>query len=216
MDNCYVHNMGNCLFRGNRGTNNNDHKIGIMKFNNCKLYDCQALSAYTFFTMEKLQFDKLELTNSTLYNLGRAIIGWSTNITVSTPPTVLINYCTINSFGRDGRNNFFIDANANPVTINIQNSIITNTPMSAQTAGISLARATAATAVISNCNLFNLVNGATPAVAATFPAIFTQQNGKAIDPGWTATSTNFALPAASELRTSSSSGGPIGDPRWAL
>lgn len=215
VENCYVHEMGNCLFRGNRASNNS-HKIGTMKFNNCKLYDCKSLNAYTFFTMEKLQFEKLEITNSTLYNLGRAFIGWSTNITVAAPPTILIDQCTINSFGRDARNNFFVDANANPVIITISNSIISNTPMPGSTSGTALMRATAATANMSYCNTFNLTNGASPAVAATFPAIVTMQNNKTIDAGWTGTSSDFTLPAGSELRTSSSSGGPVGDPRWAF
>jgi len=35
------------------------------------------------------------------------------------------------------------------------------------------------------------------------------------DLGWTATTTSFTLPAGSALRTASTTGGAIGDPRWA-
>jgi hypothetical protein len=215
VDNCIIHNIGNCLLRGNRAATN-AHKIGTMRFNNSRIYDCLFLNAYTFFTIEKLEFTKLELTNSTFYNLGRAVIGWSTSITVGTPPSILIDQCTINNWGRDARNNFFIDAITNPVIITIQNSIIANTPYTGQTTGTTLVRASAAvTSTLAYTNTFKLTNGASPAVALTFPAILTPQNNKTIDLGWDGTTTNFTLPVGSELRTSSSTGGPVGDLRWA-
>lgn len=215
VDNCIVRNMGNCLFRGNRG-GNNAHKIGTMRFNNSIIGDCQNLNSYTFFTMDKMEFTKLELVNSTLNNLGRAFISWSTNITMATPPTILIDQCTINNLGREGRNNFFIDANANPVVINIQNSIIANTPYEGQTTGTTLVRATGAiTSTLAYTNTFKLTNGASPAVNLTFPAVLAPSGNKTIDLGWDGATINFTLPAGSELRTSSSSGGPVGDPRWA-
>lgn len=214
-DNCVIRNMGNCLFRGNRA-GNNAHKIGTMRFNNCRIGDCLNLNSYTFFTMDKLEFVKLELINSTLNNLGRAFISWSTNITVGTPPTILIDQCTINNLGREARNNFFLDANANPVSITIQNTIIANTPYAGQTTGTTLVRASAAvTSILAYTNTFKLTNGASPAVELTFPAILTPTSNKTIDLGWDGTATSFVLPVGSELRTSSSSGGPIGDPRWA-
>jgi hypothetical protein len=215
-DNCIIRNMGNCLFRGNRAANN-AHKIGTMKFNNCRIYDCQNLASYTFFTMDKMEFTKLELTNSTFYNTGRAFIGWSTNITMATPPTILIDHCTINNFGREARSNFFIDANGNPVTITIQNSIIANTPYSGQTVGTALVRATAAvTSTLAYCNSFKLTTtGVDPIVVLTWPAILVPTANKTVDLGWTGATTDFTLPAGSELRTSSNTSGAIGDPRWA-
>lgn len=213
-DNCIIRNMGNCLLRGNRA-GNNAHKIGTMRFNNCRISDCLNLNSYTFFTIDKLEFAKLELVNSTLNNLGRAFISWSTNITVGTPPTILIDQCTINNLGREARNNFFIDANANPVIITIQNAIIANTPYTGQTTGTTLVRASAAvTSTLAYSNTFKLTNGASPAVTLTFPAILVPTSNKTIDLGWDGATTSFALPAGSELRTSNSSGGPIGDPRW--
>jgi hypothetical protein len=222
-DNCIIRNMGNCLLRGNRAANN-AHKIGNMKFNNCRMYDCQNIASYTFFTMEKMEFTKLEITNSTLYNIGRAFIGWSTAITMATPPTILIDHCTMNNFGREGRNNFFIDAVSNPVVINLQNSIIANTPHlpapggdSSQTVGASLVRASGAiTSTLANSNTYKLNNALKGTITAlTWPAVLVASGNKTVDPGWATTATNFTLPVGSELRTSSSTSGPIGDPRWA-
>lgn len=215
VDNCVVSNMGNCFLRGNRGANN-AHKIDKIKVNNSIVSDSRYLSAYTFFTIDKLEFKSLELTNSTFSRLGRAFIGYSTNLTVPVVPSVIIDRCTINSFGRDGRNNFFLDANANQLNLAITNSIIANTPMAGQTTGVSLVRASGATASMTNANTFNLSDGATPATDLSFPALITQQNNKAVNLGWTESTNDFTLPILSELRTSSSVNGPVGDPRWAF
>src|SRR5690606_26763273 len=128
--------------------------IDTIRVFNSVVMDSRYLSAYTFFTMEKLEFKSLELFNSTFNRLGRAFIGYSTNITVATPPRIIIDRCTINSFGRDARNNFFIDNNGNTGDLSMTNSIIANTPMSGQTVGTSLYRGTNTTAIMSNVNSF--------------------------------------------------------------
>ncbi len=218
IDNCVVKNMGNCFMRANRGTGNGDHKIGAMKINNSIISDCKEYNAYTFFTLDKLVFTSLELTNSTFYTLGRSFIGASTNFTMGLVPSIVINQCTFNNFGSGGtsRNNIFIDCNSNPVTISVQNSIIANTPISGQTVGTSLARATGATsASISYTNMFKLTDGAATPATLTIPSTFSLSNNKSIVLSWTGATTDFSLPAGSELRTSSSTGGPVGDPRWA-
>lgn len=215
VDNCVVSNMGNCFFRGNRAANN-AHKIDTIRIANSIISDSRYLSAYTFFTMEKLEFKSLEMINSTFNRLGRAIVGYSTNITVPVIPRIVIDQCTINSFGRDARNNFFVDANGNQLTLTIENSIIANTPMSGQTTGTSLIRGSATTASMRNCNYFNLTDGAATPTNLTFPALVTQQNNTTANLGWTESQNTFTLPAGSDLRTASSSGGAIGDPRWAL
>jgi len=214
IENCRVHNMGNCLLRGNRAANN-AHKIDTILVNNSMIYDNQAFSAYTFFTIDKLEFHALVLQNSTFYGFGRAFISYSTNITFPVAPSVLIDHCTINNFGRDGRNNFFIDANANPGTIAIQNSIIATTPMPGQTVGTTLVRASTASASLSYSDYFNLYDGAATPTALTWPSIVSQSNNQTIDLGWTAATTDFTLPAGSPLRTASSTNGAIGDLRWA-
>lgn len=215
VENCVVSNMGNCFLRGNRAANN-AHKIDTIRITNSIVNDSRYLSAYTFFTMEKLEFKSLEMVNSTFNRLGRAIIGYSTNITVPVIPRIIIDQCTINSFGRDARSNFFVDANGNQLTLTIQNSIIANTPMPGQTVATSLIRGTATTATMSYSNYFNLTDGAATPVTLTFPSLVTQQSNRTVNLGWTHEQNTFTLPAASELRTASSSGGAIGDPRWAL
>jgi hypothetical protein len=216
VNNCRVGNFGNCLLRANRASNN-AHKIDAIKVLNSIVYDNRTLNAYTYFTLDKLEFKRLELKNSTFYNIGRGFILWSTNITVPAAPVILIDQCTINSFGRDARNNFFIDCNANQVDFTVSNSIIANSPMAGQTTGTSLVRASAAvSAVMNNCNYFGLTNGAAPPVSLEFPAFISQSSMTTIDLGWTPATTNFTLPAGSPLRTASATGGPIGDIRWAL
>jgi hypothetical protein len=215
VNNCLVSNMGNCFFRGNRAANN-AHKIDTIRVINSIVSDSRYLNAYTFFTMEKLEFESVELINSTFNRLGRAFIGFSTNITLGTPPRILIDQCTINSVGRDGRNNFLVDLNANTLNLTISNSIIANTPMPGQTTGTSLVRAGSAVALLRNSNYFNLSDGAATPTALSFPAQVSQQNVTTENLGWTNDTNDFTLPAASPLRTASSSGGPIGDPRWAF
>jgi hypothetical protein len=215
VNNCRVGNFGNCFLRANRA-GNNAHKIDAIKVLNSLAYDNRMLNAYTYFTLDKLEFKRLELINSTFYNIGRGFILWSTNITVPAAPVIVIDQCTINSFGRDARNNFFIDCNANLVDVAISNSIIANSPMAGQTTGTSLYRANGAvSSVMNNSNYFALTNGATPPVSLMFPASITQSNITTIDLGWTPATTNFSLPAGSPLRTASTTGGPIGDLRWA-
>jgi hypothetical protein len=214
VENCIVTNMGNCFLRGNRAANN-AHKIDTILVNNTMTGDNQAFSAYTFFTMEKLEFRALVITNSTVYNFGRALIGYSTNITFPVAPSVYIDRSTFNNFGRDGRNNFFIDANANTGTVAITNSIIATTPMPTHTVGTSLVRASASSVSLAYSDYFNLSTGGPTPVALTWPAIVSQSNNQTIDLGWNATTTNFTLPAGSPLLTASNNNGPIGDPRWA-
>ena len=216
VNNCRVGNFGNCFLRANRAANN-AHKIDAIRVLNSLVYDNRMLNAYTYFTLDKLEFKRLELTNSTFYNIGRGFILWSTNITVPAPPVIVIDQCTINSFGRDARNNFFMDCNANQVNFTVSNSIIANSPMAGHTTGISLARATAAvSAIMRNNNYFALTNGASPPVSLEFPAFISQSNITTIDLGWTPATTSFTLPAGSPLRTAGTTGGPIGDMRWAL
>ncbi|MFT2009609.1 DUF4957 domain-containing protein [Pontibacter sp. 13R65] len=213
LENCVVRNTVNCFLRGNRG-GNNAHKIDFIKISNCLMYNNG--DSYTYLTMDKMEFNRLDVINSTFYNIGRAFIGWSTNISGQPKPTVLIDHCTINNFGSNSRNQILFDANTNPVDFTVQNSIIANTPKPGQGIGNNLVRATGAGSVLEfkYNNHFKLTNGASPAVDLVIPESFTQSNIKTIDLGWNATTTEFTLPTSSELRTASTTGGPIGDPRW--
>lgn len=218
VDNCIVKNVANCFMRADRGANASDHKVDVIRVSNSIASNSATASTYVFFTINKLQFSKLELVNNTFHSMGRAFVSCNATLS-STKPTILIDQCTINNFGSGGtgRNYTIFDANANPVDLTIQNCIIANTPITGQTLGPAAVRAGAATSVLlfSNNNTFNLTNGASPAVALTFPANLTMQSNKTIALGWDGTTTNFTLPVGSELRTSSTTGGPVGDPRWA-
>jgi hypothetical protein len=65
-------------------------------------------------------------------------------------------------------------------------------------------------------NYFNLSDGAATPTDLSWPALLTQQNVSMENLGWNNDTDDFTLPGASPLRTAGSSGGPIGDPRWAF
>lgn len=214
VENCVVTNMANSFFRGNRAANN-AHKINSIKVNNCIVGDNRMINAWTFFTMDRLEFRLLELTNSTFYKIGRGLILYGTNFTVPFTPRMVIDRCTFSGLGRDVRNHIFIDNNANTADIEVSNCIIANAPMTGQNTGTSMMRIGAGNAVMNNTNLFNLTNGAATPAALTLPTALVQRANISENPGWTADANTFTLPANSPLRTASSNGGPIGDPRWA-
>jgi hypothetical protein len=215
VENSVIHGTANCLIRANRAAAN-DHKIESIKFDNTVAYDNGA-STYNYFSLNKLEFKSLQLLNSTFYNTARAFIGWETNMTVSAMPTILISQTTINGFGFGNRNNILFDANGNVVDFMMQNSIVANVPKPGQTlSGSSLLRAgTGSNVKVEYSNLFNLNNGATPAVDLTFPSLVQQTSVTNINLGWTYTTSDFTLPANSPLRSSGKGGVAIGDPRWA-
>jgi hypothetical protein len=211
--NCIVHNTDNAFMRGNRG-GSNAHKIDSIYVNNTIAY-ANGTGTYHYFMIDKLEFKHLEISNSTMYDVARALISWATNLTVPQVPVIIVNQSTINSFGFGDRNNIILDANANTVNFTFKNSIIANTPKPGQNVGTSAMRAgNVSTIQFYYNNYFNL-NGGNPLQPLEFPAYVQLSNNQTIDLGWTSTTTDFTLPAASPLRTASESGGPIGDPRWA-
>ncbi|MBO9198793.1 MULTISPECIES: DUF4957 domain-containing protein [Niastella] len=218
--NCVIHNMANCLLRGNRGTGAaGDHKIGNIKFRGCLVYDNLLVSAYTLFTLDKLQFALLDLSNSTFYNYGRDFIAAPTAVTTGPIPQINIDGCTIN-YGGTSAKYVLLDANTNPVNFTTQNSIIANTPKAGGTVATTLFRGTGTgtTMSFSYNNTFGLFTGAatpTPVTLPTSYAYLTATTNRTIDLGWTGATTDFKLPAGSELRTGGKTGGVIGDPRWA-
>lgn len=214
VENCKVHFTANCLIRGNRGANN-AYKIDQIKIDNSVIYD-SGTGGYNYILLDKMEFKSLQITNSTFYNSGRVLVSWATNLTVAQKPTVLIDQCTINGLGYGGtsRNYVLLDANTNNIDFAIQNSIVANTPKAGQSiGGIALRAGTGGTVKFINNNYFNL-NGGDPVAPLTFPDYVTRSNNKTVDLGWTNATTAFTLPASSELRTASTTGGALGDPRW--
>jgi hypothetical protein len=211
VENSKIHGTTNSLLRGNRG-GNNAYKINSIKFDNNIIYD-NGSGGFDYILLDKMEFNRLEITRSTFYNSGRRLISWATNITAP-KPVILIDGVTINGLGYSGRDNVLLDANANPVDFTLRNSIIANIPKEGQTVGANAFRATSASSsiTITNNNMFKVTTGGSAPAALTFAV--TPANNKTVDLGWTAATTSFALPAASELRTASTANGPIGDPRW--
>jgi hypothetical protein len=212
VENSIVHGTASALIRGNRGANN-AYKIDSIRLRNSIFYD-HGTGGFDYILLDKMEFRYLELINSTFYNSGRRMIGWATNFTAPQKPTVLVDHVTVNNLGYGGRDNLLIDANANPIDYTLSNSIIANSPKPGQTVGNNALRATGvgSNILITNNNMFKLSNGA--ATPADLLFSFTPVNHKTIDLGWTAATTDFTLPAGHELRTSSTTSGPIGDPRW--
>ncbi|WP_199119372.1 DUF4957 domain-containing protein [Pedobacter sp. ASV28] len=214
INNSIVHGATTSFLRANRGAAAGSYKMDYITVNNSIVYDIGSTLGYTFFHLDKLQFNALNITKSTFYNIGRALLTCSTVIP-STPPVVTVDYCTFNYFGAS-TNYVFMDANANPVRFNMTNSIIANVPRVGATVNAVTIRATGTGSgvVFNNNNTFNFVN-TNGGSALTFPAtITTQANNQTVNLNWVSTTDNFTLPATSPLRTASTAGAPIGDPRW--
>ncbi|MBW7466524.1 hypothetical protein ABID22_000597 [Pontibacter aydingkolensis] len=214
VENCTVKYTNNCFMRANRASANG-HKIESITVRNT-VASVNGTGSYHYFMIDKLEFKKLEIENSTIYNSGRALISWATNMSVPAKPTITINQTTINNFGFSGRNNILMDANANAINYTLQNSIVANAPKDG-TVGTSLLRAStdgSSNITVNNNNFFKLVDGSATPVELTFPAYVQLVNNKSIDLGWTGSTTNFSLPTNPEIRTASTTNGPIGDPRW--
>lgn len=218
VNNCIIHNMANCLLRANRGAAG-DHKVSLIKFRNCVVYDVLMTAAYTLFTVDKLLFTKMDISNSTFYNVGQAFISYNTANLASPVPVAVVDGCTINYLGANSKY-VLIDANTNPIDFTMQNSILANSPRTGASVASQVFRGTAAGTAMnfSYNNTFGLNNATTGTIAAlTYPSYsyLTMTSNRTIDLGWTSTTTDFTLPVGSDLRTGGKTGGPIGDPRWA-
>ncbi len=210
--NCIVHGSTTSFMRANRGSAAGDHSIESITVRNCIIYDMASTLGYAFLHLDKLQFGTLNVTKTTMYNIGRQLLSCST--VLPTPPAITFDYCTLNNFGSNALN-VLMDANANPVRLTMTNNIIGNIPRAGATVAAVAIRASGAGSVIvfSYNNTFNFTNGS--GAVLTLPATNTSQAGnQSINPGWTAGTTTFTLPQNSPLMTASSAGAPIGDPRW--
>ncbi len=217
VDNCRVHDMGNTFMRGNRGSSNGAHKINSITVKNSFVYNCAQINTnYSFFQINKLEFGRIDVLNSTLYSIGRAFVDWDANFTINPQPVVNVDHCTINNIGLANMSYILFDVNNNDVRVTLQNSIVGNSPYPGESVQ-SLIRADNAQISIEYSNYFNLMDGATPTPAPLdIPTNVVLTGNNMIDLGWDAATTDFTLPAGSPLRTASSTGGVIGDPRWAF
>lgn len=214
VSNCMVHGAGTSFFRANRGTAAGDYTMNQILVKNALVYDIGTNLSYNCFHLDKLLFTSMQVTKSTFYNVGQSLVTASTVLT--SVPTITFDYCTFNNFGAKNLN-ALLNAGSNPVKFNITNSIVANIPRPSGTVNTAAINATGAgTAIVfSNNNTFNLTNGAATPAALTWPTTnITQVGNNNINLSWTTSTTDFTLPANSVLRTVSSAGGAIGDPRW--
>ncbi|WP_197285471.1 DUF4957 domain-containing protein [Pedobacter sp. R20-19] len=215
VENCIVHGATTAFLRGDRGTAARDFKITNIAVNNTIVYDMglNGSSAYYTFHVNKMQFNTIGISKSTFYNAGPGLVTASTTYAGDVIPTVAISNSTFNGFGGNAKY-ALLDASANPIKFTILNSILANTPKSG-TVNAAAIRATGAgsTLSISNSNYFNLSSALTGGTALTFGTA-TLTSNQTQNLGWSATTTDFTLPANSTLRTAGNTGSAIGDPRW--
>ncbi|OWK72432.1 DUF4957 domain-containing protein [Pedobacter sp. AJM] len=215
VENCIVHGATTAFLRGDRGAAARDFKITNISVNNTIVYEMglNGSSAYYTFHVNKMQFNTISVSKSTFYNAGPGLVTASTTYAGDVVPSVAISNSTFNGFGGNAKY-ALLDAAANPIKFTIQNSIFANTPKSG-TVNAAAIRSTGAgsTLSITNSNYFNLSSALTGGTALTFGTA-TLTSNQTQNLGWSATTTDFSLPATSALRTAGNSGGAIGDPRW--
>ena len=216
IDNCIIRKANATVIRANRNSTVGAYKINNVSINNSVVYE-SGTSTFNTLTLDRAQFARLDITNSTFYDFGRCLVSAATALPAGTPvPVINIVNNTFNYFGGSGMN-ILVDAGSSTgaqVSINVQNNIIANTPRTGATAsGLIRAAATGSTIAFTNNNVFNIFNGAPAPAELPLPA--GEANAKRVNLGWTVTQSDFTLPAGSELRTGGTTGGPIGDPRWA-
>lgn len=208
--NSIVRHIGRAMIRGSQA-GNRVHKIDFIKVEGCLIVDCDG--DYALMEIQKLEFNRIDILRSTFNRISNNLIRYDTNIG-SPAPEVLFDQVTVNAFGNNGRRALF-DFNT-PANIVVRNSIIANsrdTSAMYPTPAISadLFRAgNGATIMFENSRKFNLLNTAGTADLNT-PGVTIQE----VTLPWMHTSIDLSLPAGSPLLTASTSGGPIGDPRWA-
>ncbi|GAA4300239.1 DUF4957 domain-containing protein [Nibribacter koreensis] len=213
VENSNIHDLKSTFLRANRGASGGSQKIDFIKVIN-SVVSKNAISNYQTFMLDKLELNRLEVTNSTFNEAGRGFISYATAFTPATKPTFFIDKVTLNNFGSGGRDNILFDGTSIVVDFTMQNSIIANSPKPGQTVGASAIRAGAGSTVEFKYNNYFKLEGGAILAPLTFSSIVTQSNNKTIDLGWTAATTDFTLPAGSELRTSGIGGTALGDPRW--
>jgi len=203
--NSWIHGINTSIIRCDRGSL---FTMEDLAFDNCLIYEISGANYYVFH-MDKLAYKSLTVTNSTFYNISPGLVSCRT-VMPGTPATITISNSTINNIGFNS-NYLLMNAAANPVNFVFKNSILANGPRSGAVLGIINSTAAAASIAFTNNNTFNLKT-AIGGTALPLPGASTQ--GQTVDPGWNAGTVKFILPEGSILRTSSSTGRAVGDPRW--
>ena len=216
IENCVVSNVKTSAFRANRGPNSG-YVMDKFEIKHSFFKNFPA-SSYGFLHLDKLVFNEVNIENSTFTEVGDLFIRYRESITTpSANATINVNNCTINSFGQSS--SFpLLDNNNVPIKANFTNNIIANSPrVGGSLSSNNLIRlATSSTAVFTFNNFYNLTNGkAADLQKLVFPtAGVTSTNNQENALNWTNTTIDFTLPVNYPLRTASSTGAAIGDPRW--
>lgn len=213
IENCRIHDYTNCLLRGNRGAAAATHSIRTIRLRNTRVYNNTMGANYTEFTIDKLNFIRLEISNCTFYKVGQSIVSCGTALTAAVTPQVYIDHNTFNSFGFNNSRVLF-DGNANTVTFTITNNIFANTPRVGAAYGDAFRASATSGVTYSYNNTFNFYSSGTTALNLPNGTNIAKAGNRNINLGWDANTTAFALPANSELRTAGSGGSAIGDLNW--
>lgn len=215
IDNCIVHNVSTSAFRANRGPANG-YKIDKFEIK-YSLFKNFAVSTYGFLHLDKLIFNEVNLENSTFTEIGDLFIRYRENISSPAANTTInVTNCTINSIGHSQAYPL-LDNNNVAIKFNFSNNILANVPrVGGVISNTNLVRiASTTSASLSFNNFYNLTNGnAAELQNLVIPTGVSNSNNQTQNLNWTSTTTDFTLPANSPLRSASSTGGAIGDPRW--
>ena len=213
IENCRIHDYTNCLLRANRGAQAGSHSINVIQLRNSRVYNNTMGANYTEFTLDKLNFSQLMIMSSTFYKAGQSIVSCGTALTMTTTPKVTIDHNTFNSFGFNNSRVLF-DGNANTVAFTITNNIFANTPRTGAAYGDAFRASATSSVIYSYNNAFNFYSTGTTAINLPNGTNITKAGNRNISLNWDANTTNFTLPANSELRTAGSGGSAIGDVNW--
>ena len=204
VENCYLHDSAEKIFRAYPGTTDD-----LVKFNNCEI---QGMVREVIYLGDgatgNVPAGTLIMQNTTVYNTGREIIYTKGGCDFA----VTFDHCTFDNIATDVTRRMMRVGDAavfgtDPLPdVQVIDCIFSNQGGYATAFTINGAATSSFTyADTFNVGTMDMRNGGTVA------------NLLAVDPGYLdAAGADFRLPTDSPLRTASSTGGILGDPRWEL
>ena len=125
--NCTIHNIQNCVIRGNRGKGN--QSVKKVSFDNCIITNINSDGSQQYETLklDSLQTNEINLTNCTIYNTSHGLLNNRSNH--SSVDNITINNNTINDMGSTSYNaqKYLIElSNSEHLNGIIQNTIFSN------------------------------------------------------------------------------------------
>ncbi len=196
IENCTMKAYGNCLLRANRveGT------CTSFKVNNCIIYNIGSVAAYPFFQFTKTKIGRLELTNSTIYDLKNEFFQMYGTADGNDDGVVLFQNNTFYDIVKDEARTPFGGKSGK---FYMKNCIIVKSPVHGTKEFNFDAKVTVREGV--DNVIYDFANGAL--ITAPWSSI---TGTLEIDPGFkNAAEGDFTIQAGSELVTKQ-----IGDPRW--